>query len=411
MENNSPKPANSFIRRRRTERLLALAALLLMVVVWVLGALRAEASLMPAVQQAIPDAGYFERKADGFYEAYSDESKQELLGYVAIGEADGYGGPLTLAVGVDSNGQVLGAVIADHKETSAWMAKVAKGNLLESLVGKTYDQPFTLGEDMDGVTGATYTSKAVAAAALAGSRNAARFLGLPVEQAAAPEIRFGLPEITILALFAVGFIAHRQNFKYKKQARWASMLTGMVVLGFIYSIPLTLAYIVKLILGYWPQWQNNLYFYFLTGGILFVLLMDKKNPYCDWFCPFGAAQECLGLIGGAKMRKPARFQEGLKWLQRLLALTALLLGIYFRSPGLASFEIFGTLFKLVGTSLQFAALGLVILASLFIARPWCNYLCPIRPVTDWIRLIRDWVKELWQKLLKKPRALHQKTTS
>lgn len=409
MEKQFTKPANAFTRRRRTERLLALAALLLIVVVWVLGALRAEANLMPAVQQVFPEAGHFERQADGFYLAYRDESQGELLGYVAIGEADGYGGPLTLAVGVDPSGEVLGAVVADHKETSAWMAKVARGKLLDALVEKRYDQPFTIGDDLDGVTGATYTSKAVAAAALEGSRKAAGYLGLPVEQAAAPEIQFGLPEIAVLALYGVGFIAHQKNFKYKKQARWGSMLSGLVVIGFMYSIPLTLAYIAKILLGYWPQWQTNLYFYFLTGGILLVLLLDKKNPYCDWFCPFGAAQECLGLVGGAKVRKPARFQEGFKWLQRLLALAALLLGVYFRSPGLASYELFGTLFKLVGSSFQFIALGLVIIASLFIARPWCNYLCPVRPVTDLIRLVRDWMNELWQKTLKKPGRLPEKT--
>ena len=47
------------------------------------------------------------------------------------------------------------------------------------------------------------------------------------------------------------------------------MLVGLFVLGFVYNAPITLAYIVKLVLGYWPQWQTNLYWYFLIGGILF----------------------------------------------------------------------------------------------------------------------------------------------
>src|SRR5690606_31513938 len=110
------------------------------------------------------------------------------------------------------------------------------------------------------------------------------------------------------------------------------------------NAPLTLAYFTKAILGYWPQWQTNLYWYFLLGGILFVFTVDNKNPYCEWFCPFGAVQECLGAIGGAKTLTPRRHRAWLNWLQRGLALGAILLGVFFRNPGLSSYELFGTLF-------------------------------------------------------------------
>jgi polyferredoxin len=175
------------------------------------------------------------------------------------------------------------------------------------------------------------------------------------------------------------------------------MLVGMVVLGFVYNLPLTLAFITKLMLGYWPQWQTNLYWYFLIGGILFVFTVDNKNPYCRWICPFGAAQECMGVIGGARSLSPGRFTAVLTWLQRILALAAIVVGVSLRSPGLASYELFGVLFDLLGSWLQFVALGLVLIAALFITRPWCNYLCPIRPVTDFIRVIRELVKERWRK--------------
>jgi Na+-translocating ferredoxin:NAD+ oxidoreductase RnfG subunit len=392
-----------FQKRRRQERLLALSALGLIALVWIFGAIRAEANLMPAIQQAMPEANHFKRQADGLYLAYQDTSEQALMGYVALGEADGYGGPLTLAVGVDLEGKIVNTVIADTKDTPAWMAKVKRADFSTSLVGKSYDQPFKLGDDLDGVTGATYTTKAIAAAALRGSRSAAQAIGLPVETSLPPKVQFGLPELVLLALFGVGWIGHQKSFPYKKQARWGSMLVGLLTIGFIYSSPLTLAFITKLILGYWPQWQNNLYFYFLVGGILFVFTVDNKNPYCEWFCPFGAAQECLGLIGGAKARKGGKYAGFLKWLQRGLALTAILLGVYFRSPGVASFELFGTLFKLVGTSLQFAALALVVIASLFILRPWCNFLCPLRPVVELIRVMREWIIELWKTTFHKNR--------
>jgi hypothetical protein len=366
------------IRQRRNlrwERVLAGLALLLIAFVWVLGAVRAKSDLMPFVRQVVPEAGHVVRQENGLYVAWRDVSETDFVGYVAASTADGYGGPLRVVVAVSSTGEVMATAIADHKETPAWMNRVVHSSFLQALVGKIY------------------TAEAV----LAGSRTVARHLDLPVEELPPPAIVFGLPEIVLLALFAVGYVGHQTRFRFTRHARWLSMLVGMIVLGFIYNLPLTLAYITKLMVGYWPQWQTNLYWYFLVVGILFVFTVDNKNPYCRWICPFGAAQECMGVIGGARSLSPGRFAALLTWLQRLLALTAIVVGVYLRSPGLASYELFGVLFDLLGSWLQFVALGLVLIAALFISRPWCNYLCPIRPVTDFIRVIRELVKERWRK--------------
>ena len=391
-------PLRSRAKRRRTERILAVSALALIGLVWVLGAIRAEANQLEAVRQAMPQASHFERVDDGVYSAWVDRSERELIGYVAIGTANGYGGPLQLAVATDLNGEIFGLSIVAHKETPNWFDRVVSKGLLDTLIGKSYTDRFELGLDVDAVTGATYTSRALAEATMEGSQAAARELGFSVSQPKAPAIRFGLPEIAVLGLFFVGYIGHRQGFKYKKQVRWGSMLTGLIVLGFIYNIPITVAYFGKLLLGYWPQWQTNLYWYFLLGGLLFVVTADNKNPYCEWFCPFGAAQECMGLIGGAKVYSLRRHRNWLAWVQRGLALAAILLGVFFRNPGLSSFEIFGTLFSLFGSSLQIALLALVLVVAMFVKRPWCTYLCPIHPIVEFIRIMREWATELWQRI-------------
>ena len=174
------------------------------------------------------------------------------------------------------------------------------------------------------------------------------------------------------------------------------MLVGMIILGFMYNRPLTLVYITKLTLGYWPQWRTNLYWYFLVGGVLLIFIFNNRNAYCGWFCPFGAAQECMGVIGGGGLPR-SRYHNAMRVLQRMLALMAILIGIYFRSPGLSNYELYGTLFGLVGTTIQFAVLGVVLIVAMFIKRPWCNYLCPIRPALEIINIFRGWVKGLWKK--------------
>jgi len=387
-------------RSQRRARLLGVLAVLSILAAWGIGLYRTQADLMPAVQRALPEATRFERQATDVYAAYEKDEIEEPMGYVALGEASGYGGPLTVAVGVDPSGTVINVVIADHRETPAWMDQIKENEFMSTLTEKSYADPFQVGKDVDGVTGATTSSKALAEAVLNGSRKAAQLIGLPVETPPAPRLQFGIPEITLLVLFAVGFLAHQRKFKHKKKVRWASLLTGLLILGFIYNSPLTLAYINKFLLGFWPQWQSHLYWYLLIGGILFVYTVENKNPYCQWFCPFGAAQEVMGLVGGAKVFSPRQFRDLLKWLQRGLAWLAIILALIYRNPGLSSFEIFGTLFSLTGSNFQFILLALVLVTSLFIRRPWCTYLCPLDPVTDFIKMTRKWVIELWQEKIK-----------
>jgi hypothetical protein len=391
------KKSSQVPKRQRIERILGGIAVITIVVAWVFGAMRAKADLMPAIRQAVPETDHFEELSGELYRAWGDPAEDVLLGYVALGEANGYGGPMILAVAVSPGGEILGAAVASHKETPSWMSRVLESNFVESLIDKPYSDPFDLGNDIDGITGATYTSRAIAEAMMQGSRVVAAYIGLPTVEQVKPKIVFGVPEIVLLGLFAVGYFGHKPNIKYKKQLRWVSLITGLVVLGFIYNNPLTIAYINKLLLGFWPQWQTNLYWYILIGGILFVFTVDNKNPYCVWFCPFGAAQECMGALGGAKVRASGKYRYFLKWLQRGLAWGAILIALLYRNPSVTSFEIFGTLFELIGSNVQFILLGLVLVASLFIRRPWCTYLCPLQPVDEFIRMTRKWVIGLWLK--------------
>lgn len=383
-------------RRRERERQFAVISLLIVAAAWIVGSMRAKADLMPAVEQALPTAGHFENVNNGLFEAYVDSSMAQLVGYVAVAEAHGYGGPLTLAVAVTPSGEVDGLVIADHKETPTWMDRVSDADFIEQLIGKRYADEFSLGSDLDVVTGATYTSAAMAEAALRGSRTVAEHLGLEVTQTVSPKIIFGLPEIILIVLYAAGFMSQRRTFKYKRQLRWVTLLTGLIVLGFIYNKPLTLSMINQVLLGYLPQWQNNLYWFLLIGGIIFVFTVDNKNPYCEFFCPFGAAQECMAVIGGAKNVTLGKHKETWKWVHRGLTWLAIIIALIFRNPGISSYEIFGTLFKLVGNGTQFILLGLVLLVALFVKRPWCHFLCPLHPVEEFIRVIRKWIKETWQ---------------
>jgi polyferredoxin len=176
------------------------------------------------------------------------------------------------------------------------------------------------------------------------------------------------------------------------------MIAGLVLLGFVFNQPITLAHVNRFLLGFWPQWQTGLYWYLLAGGIFLAAALGRQNPYCEWFCPFGAAQECLWTLGDADLRPPERYRDALIWMQRVIALLAILTALALQNPGVSSYEIFGTLFGLVGSHWQFILLVLVLLVSLVIRRPWCQFLCPMRPVVDFVRMFGIWMRESWKSL-------------
>ena len=388
-------------RTKRWERWLAIAAIVSIVAAWFVGASLEASDTMPAIEAAMPAADRFENIGEDTFAAYANQSEETLIGYVTLGEAVGYGGPIWVAVGVDLDGNVVETAVSNHVETPSFFKRVMDADFTDQLLEKSYSDSFRLDEDLDGVTGATYTARALAEATLQGTQAiAGQQLSFDVPTPPPPDIVFGIPEITVLALYAVGYFAHQRKFKYKKQARWAMLITGVVVLGFWFNLPLTISKINTFLLGFWPQWQTSLYWYFLLGGIIFVLTVDNKNAYCAWFCPFGAAQECMGAIGGAKLTGPRKYRRFFVWLQRGLAWGAIVIALLFRNPGLTSYEVFGTLFSFTGSTIMFGLLGIILVMSLFVKRPWCNFLCPLDPVYDIIRLVRGWVMESVKKIRK-----------
>ena len=101
----------------------------------------------------------------------------------------------------------------------------------------------------------------------------------------------------------------------------------------------------------------------------------------------------LKLVGGARHRLAGRYHRAMRWLQRSLALATIVVALLLRNPGRMDYEVFGTFFTATGTVLQWAFLGAVLVVSLLLFRPWCDYLCPLRAVGDYLAMLRRWARE------------------
>lgn len=389
----SPKRPSKRQQQQRRDRLLIIGAVLLVIAAWFYGYLTGGADVAPLVGDVLPGATNIQTSGDLFI---GRDAAGELVGYAAVGSAPGYAGPVEMLVGVDPAGNILGVTVVAQRESPGFFRLITRSSLLASYTGKPLTNPLQLGDDLDAVTGATVSAEAVASAARQAARQvAADGLKSPLPPEKRP-IQVGWPEVVLLLLFGSGYVGHKlRGGPWKQRVRWGTLIAGMIFLGFVYTAPLTITMIISLLSGYWPDWHNNLYWYLLIGGILFVTTVDAKNPYCSWFCPFGAFQECVAAVSKAKRYRPRELDEPLKWVQRGLALAAIVLGLALRRPGVASYEPFATLFDFRGTAVAWIFLGLVVFASLVTYRPFCNYLCPIDPVVDMIAAVRRWLKEGW----------------
>jgi NosR/NirI family nitrous oxide reductase transcriptional regulator len=383
------------VGRRATDRVLALAAIAVLLVAWIYGWANSGRDVAPLVAQVLPGTTTTE-PIDGLFAGYkpNDSGGRELVGFAGVGEAAGYGGPVRMLVGVNPEGEIIGVQVVEQRETPGFFRLLPRADFFGEYLNLSVSQPLVLGDDVDAVSGATLSSEGVAAAIRQASSQIATDeldLSVPAEPF---HLRLGVPEITLLALYAVGYFGHRsRDRRWKMWLRRITLVTGAVVLGFLYNKPWTLANVISLLSGYWPDWHNNLYWFLLIGGILFVTTAQGKNPYCSWFCPFGAVQEGIAKLTDAKLYRPRSLHKPLKWLQRGLAFAAIALGLALRQPGAVSYEPFGALFDFQGEALLFLLLAFVLVGSLLVYRPFCSYLCPLDPVVDLIGEGRRWGKE------------------
>lgn len=82
-----------------------------------------------------------------------------LLGYCVNTSGSGYVGPVELMVGIDAEHKVSGIRIISISETPGVGSKVKKDNFLSQFLG--IGEAVEVGDGVDGISGATFSSKAV----------------------------------------------------------------------------------------------------------------------------------------------------------------------------------------------------------------------------------------------------------
>ncbi|MBO8168947.1 MAG: 4Fe-4S binding protein [Thermoanaerobacteraceae bacterium] len=336
-----------------------------------------DGDMLSKANEVLPQADYFKKVSSNpqIFEGIAQENGQiTKVGYVVISEANGYGGPITMITAIDLDGNIKDTIIADHKDTPTFIHMIKSHQFLDQFLGKKVNAPLRIGEDIDKVSGATFSSKGIARAISRGSHAVAvNQFGLEVPQEN-QEFNFGFKDAVVSGLILLMII----GIKFRiNRLRWVTLIASLIFIGFKFNAAVSMGTIASILMGYFPPIGEHIFWYLWFLGIPVITFILSKNVYCFWLCPFGAAQEITAKIGGGRTKCHKDIEFKLRKIKYVLAFVALLMAFIWKSPGLASYEPFATLFALQGFGVQWFILPIVLFSSLFIGRFWCRYFCPV----------------------------------
>ena len=100
----------------------------------------------------------YDAVAGGITELYTVSEGDSVIGYAAEVSPLGFGGAMTVMVGVNADGTLAGIKLISHSETPGLGSRVGEAQYLAQYIGKGAE---TLNGGIDIITGSTISSKAI----------------------------------------------------------------------------------------------------------------------------------------------------------------------------------------------------------------------------------------------------------
>lgn len=288
----------------------------------------------------------------------------------------GYAGPVPLLITLNRDGKITDIQLLQNSDTPGFVEKVKRSGMLKRWNGMSIEE--ALATDVDAVSGATFTSRAIDASL---KKRIAVYKNSNVTQSYSWNIFLkNIISAIILALAIYAFFKPAIARKF----RTPILILSLLVLGIWQGSMLSFFQFYT--------WLTNGIPFGLQWGLLLILfaavllpIFTGRSFYCAYVCPFGAAQELMGKIDKEKIHLSSRILHLLLTLRKAVLFAILLLliiGINFDFAYIEPFSAFNInaapLFTLV---IAFLSIAL----SLFVSRPWCRSLCPVGQTLDFLR--------------------------
>ncbi len=296
--------------------------------------------------------------SDGTRVIYSSSLAKDIIGF---------GGRIPLKLYVKDD--IIQKVEAlPNAETPSFWNEIENSGLLEHWNGKTLAEAAS--EQVDGVSGATYSAVAVIG-------NVQRAAQYGANVGASEDSFFANLELKIIIGLLVIILGAFITLKKSKNNTLilVQQILNVVVLGFWCGSFLSLSTFTV-----WAANGINLSLSLITITMAVVVLLmplfNRKGSYCHIHCPMGAAQELMGRIPASKLKIKPTVNKFLNKLRYYILWGLLLLmwsGVGFE---IMNYEVFSA-FVFESASLAVLVMAVLFLAlSIFTPRPYCRFICP-----------------------------------
>ena len=303
----------------------------------------------------------------------------------------GYQGPTDAVVGFDPVGNVCGvAVLASYDNEpyvgyvrdDAAFRGVYRGMAIEALAGL---DPRNSG--IEGVSGATMTSQAVAEGIVRAARQHAEQQARPPASSWAAFLQsIDGPQWGALGVIAAGMITAFTRLRGTWFGRLALPIAVLAYLGFGAGALLSQAQVWG-----WAQAgvaRGAVVLMALTLAALVLPITTRRNVYCSHLCAHGAAQQLL-----VRFVKPKRTVPG--WLKPVLVVlpwglltVSILVAVLHWPLNLVDLEPFDAYLPAVAGVAAIVLFAVSLLASSFVPMAYCRHGCPTGALLDHLRLHR-----------------------
>ena len=280
----------------------------------------------------------------------------------------GYNGITPLTIYIDNNDRILEVEVCPNKESRGFLKKVLTSGYMESWNGLSTKE--ALNHEVDAVSGCTYTSTAIK-----------QSLQISMQQLTSQKAELKswdkellIKQICVLIITILALICF-YNPKKTKKLRIITLLLSILVLGFWTNSLLSFAMFYNWITN-GVSLTMQLVVILITAISIILPIFTKKSFYCQYLCPFGAVQEFIGMIPTKKITVSAKVYKFFSILRKIILLTLLFLIASGFALDLTVVEPF-SIFSYQTIVFEVALLtAIIVISSIFIKKPWCNYLCP-----------------------------------
>jgi len=336
------------------------------------------------LQELLPEARDF-REEQKPVRHYVGSAESQEVGIVVLSsdlapEVQGFNAHVPVAVALDMDGRIVDVRVLPGQESPGYREKIYTPEFAAQFRGMRYSDPLSLGHGVDAITGATVTSAAVTdGVRLTARRAAEQVLGLSAPATVeAQGVRFNPWHLAVPAFFILAVIGEERRLT---RLRPFVLAASVLCLGFGLKAFFSLIHILDIAAGKVPPLGAQTLWYLLTALALGSALLAGRL-YCAWICPFGAITELLGRLFRSPVEISASWDRRLRRVKYGLLLILPLIYVIWRNASVRDVEPFSDTFTLgfltAGSEAARRIAWLVFLgvASLFVFRFFCRYLCP-----------------------------------